>query len=191
MKNPSKSRIAILCVLTLLISLSAAGCGSKPQENASQPNSSQNSSAEDSSSQNKPLAEEPASAEDLRTHQYGGIILFGSNVIKSEQTVRLIADLQSNNAESADAAETGVIPYLIAADQEGGSVARLSMGTRGTGSMTVGAFNANVPAALRAIFGEYEMTGRLPINIPIMEQDADGQWIYSDTILYERGFQCS
>ena len=205
MKNSNKARIAILCVLTLLISLSATGCGTKPQENTSQPNSSQNSSAEDSSSQNKPLAEEPASAEDLlgrmtteqkisqmimpairtwneegvtvlkavpalaealRAHQYGGIILFGSNVVESEQTVRLIADLQSNNAESADAAETGVIPYLIAADQEGGSVARLSMGTRGTGSMAIGATGENAEENAREtgrIFGE-EMEA-LGINV--------------------------
>ena len=85
------------------------------------------------------LSETPALAEALRRHQYGGVILFSANVSDTEQTVRLISELQSNNARSADAGTTGVIPYLVAADQEGGSVARLSMGTRGTGSMALGA----------------------------------------------------
>ena len=84
----------------------------------------------------------PALAEALRRHQYGGIILFSSNIADTEQTVRLIQDLQANNAQSADAGTAGVIPYLVAADQEGGSVARLSMGTRGTGSMAIGATGA-------------------------------------------------
>ncbi|MBR4211407.1 MAG: hypothetical protein IKR84_03350, partial [Oscillibacter sp.] len=75
----------------------------------------------------------------LRRHQYGGVILFSSNIVDTEQTVRLIHDLQANNAQSPDAGTAGVIPYMIAADQEGGSVARLSMGIRGTGSMAIGA----------------------------------------------------
>ena len=85
------------------------------------------------------LSEVPALAEALRCHQYGGVILFSSNISGTEQTVRLISDLQSNNAQSADAETAGVIPYLVAADQEGGAVARLTMGTRGTGSMAIGA----------------------------------------------------
>ena len=85
------------------------------------------------------LSEVPALAEALRRHQYGGVILFSSNISDTEQTVRLISDLQANNARSADAETVGVIPYLVAADQEGGSVARLTMGTRGTGGMAIGA----------------------------------------------------
>ena len=81
----------------------------------------------------------PALAEALRRHQYGGLTLFGSNIEDTEQTVRLINDLQANNALSIDAQDTEIIPYLIAADVEGGSVNRLIMGTRGTGSMAIGA----------------------------------------------------
>ncbi|MER2142809.1 MAG: glycoside hydrolase family 3 N-terminal domain-containing protein, partial [Eubacteriales bacterium] len=77
----------------------------------------------------------PTLAEALRRHQYGGVILFGANIASTEQTVRLIDDLQRNNAQSAP----GALPYLVAADQEGGYVARLTMGTRGTGSMAIGA----------------------------------------------------
>lgn len=81
------------------------------------------------------LSSWPTLAEALRRHQYGGVILFGANIASTEQTVRLIDDLQRNNAQSAP----GALPYLVAADQEGGYVARLSMGTRGTGSMAIGA----------------------------------------------------
>ena len=94
----------------------------------------------------------PDLAEALRRHQYGGIILFGSNIVDTEQTTRLIQDLQANNAQTA-----GAIPYLVAADQEGGSVARLTMGTRGAGSMAIGATGAEAErAALETgrIFGE-------------------------------------
>ena len=77
----------------------------------------------------------PTLAEALRRHQYGGVILFGANIASTEQTVHLIDDLQRNNAQSAP----GALPYLVAADQEGGYVARLTMGTRGTGSMAIGA----------------------------------------------------
>lgn len=82
------------------------------------------------------LSAYPELASALQKHQYGGVILFGQNISDTEQTLRLVSDLQSNNASGA---EGSVIPYFVAADQEGGSVARLSMGTRGPGSMAIGA----------------------------------------------------
>lgn len=101
------------------------------------------------------LASMPQLAEALRAHQYGGIILFGSNIVDTEQTVRLVHDLQANNE---DAAQDGAsIPYLVAADQEGGTVARISMGTRGTGSMAIGATGAGAEQAALdtgTVFGE-------------------------------------
>ena len=103
------------------------------------------------------LGDHPALAEALRRHQYGGVILFGANIKDTEQTVRLIADLQANNALGDDAKATGAIPYLVSADQEGGYVSRLSMGTRGTGSMAIGATGDNAAQNARAIgqvFGE-------------------------------------
>ena len=99
----------------------------------------------------------PELAEVLRRHQYGGVILFGSNIVDTEQTVRLIHDLQRNNVQSTDALDAGAIPYLIAADQEGGSVSRLTMGTRGTGSMAIGATGGeagNNAYAIGRVFGE-------------------------------------
>ena len=99
------------------------------------------------------LSGRSALAEALRRHRYGGVILFGANISDSEQTVRLIDDLQRNNARGVPSA----IPYLVAADQEGGYVARISMGTRGTGSMAIGATGEAAEQNARAtgrVFGE-------------------------------------
>lgn len=114
------------------------------------------------------LSAVPALAEALRRHQYGGIILFGANVKNSDQTVRLISDLQSNNAKSGDASAAGIIPYLVAADQEGGSVARLTMGTRGTGSMAIGATGEQAEENAEAtgrIFGEELQALGINVNL--------------------------
>ena len=85
------------------------------------------------------LSAVPDLAAALQKHQYGGVILLGVNIRDTKQTLRLISDLQTNNAKGAGTASTSTIPYFVAADQEGGSVARLNMGTRGTGSMAIGA----------------------------------------------------
>ena len=98
------------------------------------------------------LSDAPELAEALRRHPYGGVILFGQNIVDAGQTVRLVSDLQANNAQVPGAA-----PYFIAADQEGGSVARLTMGTRGTGSMAIGATGeegARHARAIGEVFGE-------------------------------------
>ncbi|MDO4538167.1 MAG: glycoside hydrolase family 3 N-terminal domain-containing protein [Coriobacteriales bacterium] len=87
------------------------------------------------------LSKFSALSEALRKHQYGGIILFGANVVDSEQTTRLVHALQENNAKGAGEQNATAVPYLVAADQEGGSVARVNMGTRGTGSMALGAID--------------------------------------------------
>ena len=95
----------------------------------------------------------PALAEALRRHPYGGVILFGANIEGTAQTLHLVDDLQRNNAQGAAQA----VPYLVSADQEGGSVARLTMGTRGTGSMAIGATGEAAEQNARAIgqvFGE-------------------------------------
>ena len=99
----------------------------------------------------------PELAGALRRHGYGGVILFGSNLVDAAQTVRLVSDLQANNAGEETWGKSEPIPYLVSADQEGGSVARLSMGTRGTGSMAIGATGEQAEENARAIgrvFGE-------------------------------------
>ena len=59
--------------------------------------------------------------------------------------------------------------------------------TTGSGSENMRAINANVPAALRAIFGAADMPGTLPIDLYGLEQDKDGAWAYTDEVLYARG----
>ena len=79
-------------------------------------------------------------AEALRRHQYGGIILFGANMVDAAQTVTLAQALQANNAQTST---TSHIPYLMCSDGEGGLVVRLASGTRMTGSMAIGATGDN------------------------------------------------
>lgn len=118
------------------------------------------------------LSGDSALAEALRRHQYGGVILFGQNIESTGQTLRLIDDLQHNNAQVA-----GAVPYLIAADQEGGSVARLTMGTRGTGSMAIGATGETAEGNARAIgqvFGEELEALGINVNLgPCIDVIAD------------------
>ncbi len=75
----------------------------------------------------------PELAQALQAHNYGGVILYSANISNVEQTVRLTSALQANNAKSS------YIPYLMCVDGEGGVVTRLTMGTRMTGSMAIGA----------------------------------------------------
>lgn len=58
----------------------------------------------------------PAQIEHLQRYGPGGIIMFGGNVASAEQIARYVADLQAASP----------IPLLIAADEEGGTVSRLS-----------------------------------------------------------------
>ena len=108
------------------------------------------------------LSEASGVADALKRHAYGGVILFGQNIIDSAQTARLVSDLQKNNAE------TGNVPYFIAADQEGGSVNRLTMGTRGTGSMAIGATGEKAETnakSIGAVFGEEMQALGINVNL--------------------------
>ena len=87
------------------------------------------------------LAKVPELAEALRQHQYAGVLLYGSNLQNARESVKLINDLQTNNAKGAKDAGTTSLPYLVATTQEGGAVVSLTMGTRGTGNMAIGATN--------------------------------------------------
>ena len=69
----------------------------------------------------------------LAKEHFGGVLLFGENFADAEQTLRLIADMQEANRA------TGGVPMLIAVDEEGGSVARLSYGVIGVSNMALGA----------------------------------------------------
>lgn len=97
------------------------------------------------------LSAVPQLREALRRHQYGGIILFGSNIAGNEQVTRLLHDLQDNNSQIEGVAMH--IPYLTPVDEEGGIVIRLTSGTRMTGNMAIGATTDSVKNA--------EETGRI------------------------------
>lgn len=50
-----------------------------------------------------------------------------------------------------------------------------------------GPFNLNVAAALWAVFGQSVPAGTLPVNIPRLTAAGEGEWAYSDELLYPRG----
>ena len=78
--------------------------------------------------------------------RFGGILLFGENFEDPEQTLRLVADLQTVNQQG------GGIPQLIFVDQEGGNVNRIPYSTIGVSNMALGATgdpeNARTMAAI-------------------------------------------
>ena len=67
----------------------------------------------------------------IRDYHFGGMLLFETNCANAEQMVRLVAEIQSANRAG------GGLPMLVAADQEGGMVARLGFGTTGPGNMAL------------------------------------------------------
>lgn len=85
----------------------------------------------------------------IADHRFGGILLYGENCGDAEQLLRLVADMQQANQEG------GGLPMLMAVDQEGGNVSRLSFGTSGTGNMTIAATGKTESArAMGRVFGE-------------------------------------
>ena len=64
---------------------------------------------------------------------FGGILLFGENLVDPEQSLRLVSDLQTTNRNG------GGIPQLIFVDQEGGNVNRVPYSTIGVSNMALGA----------------------------------------------------
>ena len=70
----------------------------------------------------------------IKDHNFAGVCLFADNIQSVEQTVALTTDIQ----QAAMNSECG-IPMLISADQEGGSIYRLTTGTPTCGNMALGA----------------------------------------------------
>lgn len=66
-------------------------------------------------------------SEAIRKYKFGGIILFAENTPETEQTVRLIDQMQ----------QAAPYPLMIAIDQEGGTVTRLGQGTNFGGNMAL------------------------------------------------------
>ena len=87
---------------------------------------------------------------------FGGIILFSENFADTEQTVKLIRDINEANEEGGNKAE-----LFICADEEGGNVARLTSGTAFCGNMALNATQdiENVEKTSQLIAGELSAVG--------------------------------
>ena len=48
--------------------------------------------------------------------------------------------------------------------------------------------NANILAAVETVFGLNTPKGKLPVNVPVIEEQSDGTLAYGDEFLYERGY---
>ena len=85
----------------------------------------------------------------LLDYHFGGALLFAENCRDAEQVLRLTAELQAANQDG------GGLPLLVAADQEGGMISRLSFGATGVGNMALAATgDAQCARAMAAIHGE-------------------------------------
>lgn len=87
---------------------------------------------------------------------FGGVILFADNFVDTEQTVKLINDINEANAEGGNKTE-----LFICADEEGGNVARLTSGTAFCGNMALGATQdtANAQKVSQLIAEELSVVG--------------------------------
>ncbi len=85
----------------------------------------------------------------LGQNHFGGILLFGENFQDAEQTLRLIADLQTANRSG------GGLPQMIFIDQEGANVNRVGYSTRGVSNMALAATGDPANARkMAAVHGE-------------------------------------
>ena len=105
----------------------------------------------------------------LRDYHFGGTVLFAQNCRDAEQVLRLVSDMQTENQEG------GGLPLLVAADQEGGTVARLGFGTTGPGNMALAATGDPANAEMMAaIYGrELELLGINADFAPVMDVNSN------------------
>ena len=84
---------------------------------------------------------ESEAAEIIRNNSVGGVILFSENIENTQQTVKLINDLQNAAVSSRNK-----LPLFVSVDQEGGAVVRLRQGTSLPGNMALGAADSEEDA---------------------------------------------
>lgn len=92
----------------------------------------------------------------IKDFSFGGVILFSENFVDTEQTVKLIADINEANKEGGNKTE-----LFICADEEGGNVARLTSGTAFCGNMALAATDdiSNVDTVAKLIGKELSAVG--------------------------------
>ena len=106
----------------------------------------------------------------IREFGFGGVALFSENAAGTAAAVSLTADMQAAALSSAAG-----IPLLIAADQEGGYVARLGTGTTLCGNMALGAAGDAETArqAARILGSELSVLGIGMDFAPVMDVNAN------------------
>lgn len=62
---------------------------------------------------------------------------------------------------------------------------------RDSGSENMKSINANILTAIETAFGGNKPVGKLPVNIPVIDNNADGTISVSNKLLYERGYGLS
>ena len=89
-------------------------------------------------------------------YSFGGVTLYGANIVNTEQTIALINDIQKTSLDGGAPAK-----LLITIDQEGGYVTRLKTGTQMPGNMALGATGdpENARKAARVIGKELTAQG--------------------------------
>ena len=116
------------------------------------------------------------------------VLIFSQTTRKSELICHVIDQVHQNRKgraallslnlpydaacyENADAILCAFNPFGSAHDTEGN-----------------GPFNLNVAAALCAAFGESVPQGTLPVNVPKFKEIVDDKTVFSDELLYKRGY---
>src|SRR3954447_4900038 len=80
-----------------------------------------------------------------RAGEIGGVILFGSNVVSAQQVASLTAQLQ------ATAAAGGQPPLLIATDQEGGAIKRITWAPPTLSPLQMGSMGSTTTARQQGV----------------------------------------
>lgn len=102
---------------------------------------------------------------------FGGVLLFSENFADAEQTLRLVSEMQEANRAG------GGIPLMIAVDQEGGSIVRMSYGTIGVGNMALGATGdpENARTMAKILGEEIGLLGISADFAPVVDVNSDAE----------------
>ena len=129
------------------------------------------------------------------------VIAFGKTAGISDMTLPA-AQQQAIPSIIADAHDAGArfiylsdwLPYDAARYQDSDAIVLAYMGegldidpAQRSAYGNMPAYNANVAAAIMSMFDKTMPRGKLPVNIPVIDDSADKP-VYTDEILYERGY---
>lgn len=122
-----------------------------------------------------------------------GSSALAANSVQRQTIERILADAHAAGASFVQLSNN--LPYDVACylDADAQVVSYMSAGTgvdptERTLDSDAPAYNANFLAAMDAIYGAFDTTGKLPVSIPVMETGDDGAAVFGEEVLYERGF---